>query len=106
MKSIAIGGTMITDDEPLVPLSQAGKHVPRNIPRPHPSTCIRWALRGIGTPRVKLETIRAGGRRFTSAAAIRRFFAALSGTLPSAVADSARRRATACAKAELDAEGI
>ncbi len=42
--------------------------------RPHVSTLHRWRLRGIGG--VRLETIRLGGRRFTSEQALTRFFRA------------------------------
>lgn len=39
-----------------------------------PKTTIRWALHGTGG--VRLETVKVGGRRLTSRAAIRRFVAA------------------------------
>ncbi len=41
--------------------------------RVHPSTIHRWRLRGARG--VKLETILAGGTRYTSAEALNRFFA-------------------------------
>ena len=31
--------------------------------RPHVATLLRWALRGVGPDRVKLETWKCGGRR-------------------------------------------
>ncbi len=42
--------------------------------RVSPKTALRWALHGAHG--VRLETIRVGGRRLTSRAAIRRFVAA------------------------------
>ena len=42
--------------------------------RVHPSTVHRWRLRG--TRGVRLETILAGGTRYTSVEALNRFFAA------------------------------
>ena len=42
--------------------------------RVHPSTVHRWRLRG--TRGVRLETILAGGTRYTSIEALNRFFAA------------------------------
>jgi hypothetical protein len=44
--------------------------------RPHSSTILRWALRGVKG--VRLETIVVGGRRFTSVEAIGRFILRLS----------------------------
>jgi hypothetical protein len=54
--------------ETLVPLTQAGARLPH---RPHGSTLRRWAYRGVAG--VVLETVKLGGRRFTSAEALRRF---------------------------------
>jgi hypothetical protein len=58
-------------DESLVSLSEATHYVPG---RPHVSTVWRWTTRGLRG--VKLETIHAGGKRFTSLEAIRRFLVA------------------------------
>ncbi len=98
---------MISPDEQLVPLTDAARHVPDGAPRPHASTCIRWALRGVGTPKVRLETVKVGGRRFTSPGAVRRFIAQLSAPAAApAAAGPDRRRQVDRADAELDAEGF
>jgi hypothetical protein len=54
--------------ETLIPIEQVPDELPSN---PHPSTVHRWRLRGIAG--VKLETLKIGGRRFTSKEAIERF---------------------------------
>lgn len=61
-----------TRTERMCPLSEATGHVPGT---PHPSTLNRWARAGIGG--VKLETVKVGGRRYTSIEAIQRFLASL-----------------------------
>ena len=61
-------------------LARASPDVPG---RPHASTLIRWAMRGVRG--VRLETVVIGGRRFTSLEAIQRFVARLSGERPRAV---------------------
>ena len=66
-------------NEPLIPLSQAPWHVPGSMRCPHRSTVVRWALRGVGRKKVKLETLMIGGRRYTSLSALARFICALSG---------------------------
>ena len=53
-------------------LSEAAKIIPG---RPHQSTIWRWAIRGVRG--VKLETIQAGKRRFTTKEAIDQFLAEL-----------------------------
>ena len=45
--------------------------------RPHRSTTVRWADRGVGG--FRLETVTIGGRRFTSREALARFIARLNG---------------------------
>jgi hypothetical protein len=59
-------------------LTQAARRLPRlRAGRPvHPSTVWRWALSGLRG--VRLETAMVGGVRVTSAAALRRFFDAVS----------------------------
>ena len=50
-------------------------------PRLHPTTLFRWATNGLRRPdrtRVRLETIKFGGRLYTSEAAVKRFFRLLS----------------------------
>jgi len=71
-----------TDNEQLKLLTRAPPYVPG---RPHISSLIRWASRGVKG--VKLETVVIGGRRYTSIEAIGRFITRLnasetSGTVP------------------------
>jgi hypothetical protein len=54
-------------------LAKASPDVPG---RPHTSTLVRWALRGVKG--IKLETVVIGGRRYTSVEAIERFITRLS----------------------------
>jgi hypothetical protein len=69
------------EKEHLLLLSEAHEAVPG---RPHVSTLIRWWRRGLKGK--KLETVLIGGRRFTSAEALRRFFVATNqaGDVPTA----------------------
>jgi hypothetical protein len=88
--------------ERLVAINQAHQHVPG---RPHKSTIFRWALHGVRGQ--KLDSLIAGGRRFTSIEAIERFCSRL--TNPGAPAPSDARRAKAriaAANAVLDQAGI
>jgi hypothetical protein len=59
------------EHESLIMLAQASREIPG---RPHLTTLHRWRLAGIAG--VKLETLKIGGRRFTSREALSRFFAA------------------------------
>jgi hypothetical protein len=61
-------------DEELLPLAKAGELL---ACRPHRSTVIRWADRGVRG--VRLTTVTIGGRRYTSRAALARFIARLNG---------------------------
>lgn len=61
--------------ESLLTLSEAARRLPG---RPHLSTVWRWATRGVGPRRTRLDTVRIGGRRYTSAQALSRFVAAIS----------------------------
>jgi hypothetical protein len=61
-------------DEELHPLAKAGELL---TCRPHRSTAIRWADRGVRGSR--LETVTIGGRRYTSREALTRFIARLNG---------------------------
>lgn len=54
--------------ENMIPFPDAPKHIPG---RPHIATVNRFRLRG--SHGVKLETVKVGGRRFTSLEAIQRF---------------------------------
>lgn len=60
---------LMTED--IVSLSQASRDIPT---KPAPSTCWRWAKRGLGG--VHLETIKVGSRIFTSRQAVTRFLEA------------------------------
>lgn len=57
--------------ETLMDLNEAAKAVPTGTV--HRSTIERWRLRGANG--VRLETVKIGGRRFTSREALQRFFA-------------------------------
>lgn len=63
--------------ETLLSFAQAAKRLPhRGDGKPcHPNTVARWAREGLGS--VILESIRIGGRRYTSVEACQRFFEAL-----------------------------
>jgi len=75
------------EEEDLLPLSAASSLLPGN---PTSGTIARWALKGVGTERVRLESILVGGRRFTSRQAIARFIAARSQRIYSIVSDTER----------------
>ena len=86
------------ESERLVPL----REVPSILPgRVHISSVYRW----IGRQNQRLESIRIGGRRYTSREALSRFVRVCSGEPPNVetTADAARRHARA--EAELDAAG-
>ena len=91
----------------LMPLSEAARSLPG---RPHVSTLHRWRIRGVQG--VKLETVRIGGRRFTSLEALERFSASVTAIAngesppPLSRTPNQRQRAIACAESELDAAGI
>lgn len=105
--------TLPTDQilsEKLVSLSQAAARLPGTRPdRPvHPSTILRWILRGCRGAdgrRVRLEGARLGTRWATSVEALGRFVASLTPTpspTPMPRSPAARARASAAASAELD----
>src|SRR5262245_9105726 len=97
---------MIDFGEDLLPLTQAVRHFP-GPHAPHVGTVVRWGLKGVGKDRVKLETVKIGGRRYTSKQALLRFVTRLSGEAGARAALSERRaRAIRKAEHELDAEGI
>ena len=75
------------DDEDLIPLAEAFKHVPGH--RPHKMTPVRWALRG--KHGVRLESKRVGSRRYTSKPAIVRFLGAVAVACESQTAAEQRR---------------
>lgn len=79
-----------------------------NFPnRPHVATLVRWSLKGVGPRRVKLQTWKVGGRRYTTQEAIDRFVAQLSEENATAERLSARRgESIAEDERQLNAEGI
>lgn len=76
--------------------------------RVHPSTIQRWRLRGARG--VKLETLLAGGTRYTSSEALSRFFAATTaaadGESHIVVSDVPDTKRMTAAEAFLSAEGV
>lgn len=97
----------MTEPDDLIPLARAGRVINPASP-PHTSTVVRWVCRGVGTPPIKLATVKVGGRRFTTRSALRAFVAATSGTGSMVPQPGDRRRAAEVLRAEheLDAEGI
>ncbi|MEI7688432.1 MAG: DUF1580 domain-containing protein [Planctomycetota bacterium] len=79
------------ENEQLFPLLEAGKYFP-SPSRPHYGTIMRWAMHGVGNPRVRLQTKKLGGRRYTSREAIFRFAAILSGEPPTTVTAAVRNQ--------------
>jgi hypothetical protein len=97
---------MLDLTEELFPLCEAPRHHPV-APVPHVSTYFRWAFRGVGPDRVKLETVKLGGRRYTSRAALTRFVAKLTGEAEAREALAKERTgAYRDAEREADREGI
>ena len=73
-------------------LAEATRRLPRrsNRKRIHVSTLYRWSL--TGCQGVKLETVRIGGQKFTSAGALQRFSEALSESEGSGVTETGQGR--------------
>jgi hypothetical protein len=95
---------MIDTSDELIPLARVPKLI-RSPSPPHLSTVLRWVFRGVGRERIRLETVKVGGRRFTTVAAIADFIAATSG--PPARGHAGRRSEAAVrAEHELDADGV
>ena len=98
-----------TNSEQLLTLIAASKHLPhgRAGKSVHVATLHRWASRG-GVRGVRLETVRIGGIRYTSAEALERFIAQCSaddaGQQPQLTRQ--RQKARDKAAAELSAAGI
>ena len=97
---------MLQLNDDLFPLTKASRHFPAPHP-PHVATIIRWALRGVGKDRIKLETVKIGGRRYTSRAALERFVARLTGAREAKeVLARQRTKAYQDALQEAEAEGL
>ena len=103
-----MSSTILNGNEPLLGLAAALK--PYGT---HPATGARWCNVGVTAKsgvRVRLEHVRLGAKLKTSAAALTRFFAALSAdpnsaTTPPAHTLTERRRAAESAMKELEAAG-
>ncbi len=93
----------ITSETLLLP-TQAAKHAPT---RPHPSTIVRWMLSGIAGG-LKLESVKVGGRRYTSCEAMERFAERCTNPDADTSSRSARQRTAVAHKAgdELAAAGV
>jgi len=95
------------DETEMLPLSQVAKLLPAPLHGVHASTAIRWALRGVGNPRVKIATVKIGGRRYVTREAVDRFVAQLSAGPAAPVTVAADRgREIRRAEQELDADGL
>jgi hypothetical protein len=93
----------------LIPLAKVAKILPPELRNVHASTAARWALRGIGNPRVKLGTLKIGGRRFVNRELVAKFVAALSrmqGAGEDVFVSSKRQKQMRDADAILDAAGV
>ena len=96
---------MTEPNEDLIPLARVAKFLPPGLRHLHASTAARWALRGVGNPRVKIETVKIGGRRYVTRAAVDRFVARLTGgEAAQADADAERTRQFPDADRALDTE--
>ena len=93
--------TIDLETERIIPIRQVHKHCPGS---PHLSAIYRWTKRA----KDPLETIKVGGRRYTSIEAIHRFIRRCSGEEQSVTSElSARRkREIEQAQRELAADGI
>ena len=94
-------------DEQLLSFTEAVGHLPSGV-SPVQSTWWRWFKQGVSG--VKLETVKIGGRRFTSLAALQRFIESTSldrdRSLPAARSVKQRERGLVRAQAELSRLGI
>lgn len=97
------------ETERTILLAQSPKHIPG---RPNASTPYRWATEGVKVPgsdeRIRLETIKVGGKRFTSLEAIQRFIERTTRNSPGASAPvprpTTRQREAAIRQAERELE--
>lgn len=98
---------MIELSDELIPLAKVAKFLPPPLKRVHASTAARWALRGVGNPPVKIETMKIGGRRFVTRAAVERFVARLTGgEVVRANVGLERQQQVQAAELELEREGV
>lgn len=98
---------MIATTEDLIPLGQVPRHILAPRP-PHISTVLRWVLHGVGTPAIRLATVKVGGRRYTTQRAIDDFVAATTGQSGMDLTCAADQRDIARRQAEhaLDRDGL
>ena len=97
-----------TQNEELLSLAQAAREVPSRSGRGvSPATIWRWCSRGCKG--IRLESVVCGAIRFTSRAAIAKFFAATdaqaNGELPALRTPKERERAITAAEKELESAG-
>lgn len=97
---------MVTPAEKLIPMRKVPRHLQPPLDRTRLSTVFRWCLHGVGSPKVKLSTVKVGGRRFVTRAALDRFIAALSAGPSPAGTAAARTEQLRQAEDLLDAAGI
>lgn len=91
-------------NENLLTLREAADGLPGRAGSVHPSTLHRWAAGGVAG--AKLETVRIGGCRYTTAQAIERFILACSGSGASSTPSVATEKQIARAERECDALGV
>jgi hypothetical protein len=98
---------MNTAETDLIPLNRIARLIRSPAP-PHISTIMRWVFRGVGRPPVKLATVKVGGRRYTTEAAVEAFIAATSGPSANPRTTNLPGRRAAHTRAEhlLDADGL
>jgi len=87
--------SMSIETENLITLTQATKILPG---RPNVSTVWRWATHGCRG--IQLETMKIGGRTFTSREALQRFADECSGKIVKQSSSTARAREASIASAE------
>ena len=88
--------------ENTISLREAARLFPR---RPSTATIWRWVYSGVRG--IRLESLVCGGRRYTSAEAVRRFLAATNGAISPGGAQSPKRNAAIRqAEDELASDGI
>lgn len=100
---------MTNPADDLIPLAKVAKWLPPELRNVHASTGFRWASRGIGNPRVRLETLKIGGRRFVTRELLAKFIASLSrmqGGGDEVIVSSERQEQMRDADAILDAAGV
>lgn len=90
--------------EHLLTINQAARRLPN---QPHPSTVWRWVLTGLSGG-AKLESVKIGGKRYTSVEAVDRFIAGATaaGEPVPPRSPCQRERDIARAERELEDQGV